>query len=376
MHEVKEFNDLADAEELRSDWQAMLPQTPGASFFYSLDWLRIYWRHFGGEQKLRLLSVCRSGRPAGILPLVVRSEPTRAGRVKVLTFPLHDWGSFYGPISADPAQTLRHGLAHVARTRRDWHMIDLRWISAEDWERQGVESAMRRAGFSALRRVWCSTALVELAGGWDAYWKSRTSHWRNNVRRHEKKLSARGNVEYVRYRPAGGGESDPRWDLYDACEWLARRSWQGSSRTGTTLSHESIRGYLRDAHAAAAHAGALDVNLLRVDGTPVAFAYNYVYRGYVFGLRVGFDPDYREGAGNVLYHRTFQDSAARGDHTYDLGPGSLSIKECWMTRTADVLRCTHFHPLAWRAQVLRLKARWQARSEVGGQWPGGVRVGG
>jgi CelD/BcsL family acetyltransferase involved in cellulose biosynthesis len=60
--DVREINDLDGLAEYRSAWSDLLDQTPGASFFQSLDWLEVYWRHFGAGQKLRVLGECRWGQ--------------------------------------------------------------------------------------------------------------------------------------------------------------------------------------------------------------------------------------------------------------------------------------------------------------------------
>ena len=168
----------------------------------------------------------------------------------------------------------------------------------------------------------------------------------------------------MRYRPLGRPHDDgsPRWDLYDACEEIARRSWQGAGTDGTTLSHDGVRGFLREAHEAAAAAGAVDLNLLLIDGVPTAFLYNYHYRGYVSGLRRGYDAQRsRDGAGNVLLAYALRDSFARGDTTYDLGVGSLGSKRHFQTRVVPILRLSHFPLLPVRAQLLRVKRWWQRR---------------
>ena len=97
MIHVEEINDIERLADDRLLWNALLPQTPGAGFFQSLDWLELYWRHFGGEQRLRTLVVRADRQPVGILPLVVRREQTRVGNVRTLTYPLHDWGTFLWP---------------------------------------------------------------------------------------------------------------------------------------------------------------------------------------------------------------------------------------------------------------------------------------
>jgi len=353
---VIEINDSRELSSYRLLWNALLPDTAGASFFQSLDWLEVYLEHYGQGQRLRLLIVYEDGRPSGILPLVVRAEQTRLGPVRVLTYPLHDWGTFYGPIGPNPASTLAAGLAHIRRSPRDWDLLDLRWVD-HDADRGRTPQALRAAGFAAHEAQWMTSAKIDLAGTWESYWASRTSHWRNNVRRSEKRIAELGEVSHLRYRPQGAaeGDGDPRWDLYEACQQVAGASWQAASTTGTTLTHREVRDFLRASHAVAARAGALDLNLLLVGGRPVAFNYAYHYRGYVFGLRMGYDAGVTsEGAGTVLQMHMIRDSFARGDHTYDLGAEYLSCKRFWPTHVVSSYRYTYFPPRV-RPQVLRLK---------------------
>lgn len=356
MTRVVETVALAGLDELRLLWQALVRQTAGASFFQTLDWLEVYWRHFGEGQRLRVLTVYAAGKPVGILPLVVRREWNRLGAMRVLTFPLHDWGTFYGPIGPNPTATLLAGLGHVARSRRDWDLVDLRWIHPQR-DAGRTPTALAAAGLPAVERPLATSAQVELAGTWDAYWATRTSRWRNNVRRNEKRLAAAGRVTHLRYRPLGTAhaDDDPRWELFDACLEIAAASWQAQRRDGTTLSHAQIRDFVRDAHLAAARAGALDLNLLLVDETPLAFNYAYHFQGQIDGLRTGFRPGAGEGAGSVLQARMIRDSFARGDRDYNLGADYLRCKRYWQTRHSVSLRYTHFPRGSPRAQLLRAR---------------------
>ena len=106
----------------------------------------------------------------------------------------------------------------------------------------------------------------------------------------------------------------------------------------------------------AAQTGTLDLNLLFVGGRPVAFNYAYHQSGYVFGLRTGFDRAAADdGAGSVLQARMIEDCFARGDHTYDLGPGYLACKRYWQTHTKYSYRYTHFPRHVPLAQLVRAK---------------------
>ncbi len=360
MIHVEEINELDQLAGRRLLWNALLPQTRGATFFHSLDWLEVYWRHFGAGQRLRVLEVSADGRPLGILPLVVQSESTGVGRVRTLTYPLHDWGTFYGPIGPNPTATLLAGLRHIRRTPRDWDMLDLRWVDGDGCDRGRTERTMELAGLHPCKQARDVAPRIEIAGTWQEYWSGRDKKWRHNIERCGRRLAEQGEVTFQRYRPegAGGGDGDPRWDLYDACVDIARRSWQSNAADGTTLSSAEVCQYLRDTHAAAARAGSVDVNLLLLGNRPVAYVYNYVYQGCIYGLRKGFDPEFSAfRPGLVLERMMVEDGFVRGDHDYDLGVGSLAIKQPWQTAVCTSYRFTHFPTAISRVQLLRLK-RW------------------
>ncbi len=360
MSHIVEINSIEQLSTYCLLWKRLLQQTPGASFFQSLDWLEVYWQHYGDRQKLRVLIVSSGDQPIGILPLAVITEKTRIGNLRVLTYPLNDWGTFHGPIGPHPAATLLAGMRHIRQTRRDFDMIDLRWIDTQRHDRDRTARAMQQVGLKATESEWAKAAIVDIDGSWDDYWMARKSHWRTNVRCNAKKLATDGEITYVRYRPLGSahGDDDPRWDLYEACLRVARNSWQANSTSDTTISHDEISEFLHDVHLAAVQSGSLDLNLLLIDGKPVAFAYNYHFQGNVSGLRSGFDSSIsRHGPGSVLLHKMIEDSFARGDDTLDLGPNYYDCKRHWATSQQSVGRLTHYPSTVAIAQAVRIK-RW------------------
>jgi CelD/BcsL family acetyltransferase involved in cellulose biosynthesis len=235
---------------------------------------------------------------------------------------------------------------------------------------------MQVAGFAVRERVWKTADAIELSGTWGEYLAARTSKFRNNLRRSEARAARHGEVVYQRYRPLGAAhnDGDPRWDLYDDCVALARRSWQGSSKHGTTLSHDSVREFVRDVHEAAARCGALDLNILRIDGRVAAYAYNYHYAGVLNGVRMGYDPEFaRISPGTLLLARCVRDSFARGDLRIDLGIGPAPYKGRWRTRMLASWRYTHYASASPRGQLLRLKHRWWPSPRESGQRPPSAR---
>jgi CelD/BcsL family acetyltransferase involved in cellulose biosynthesis len=358
MTTVRELNDPRSLDALAPRWQELLEATPGASFFQSLDWLQVYWKHFGAGKRLRVLVVSEDDQVQGILPLVVRRS-RRFEPFRVLTYPLDGWGNFFGPLGAEPWAVLAAGLRHVRETKRDWHFLELDWVD----ERAGEEtaSALATSRFPAVQCTRMTNAMVDLSGfeTWNDYAASQSSKWRGNLRQSEKKLASRGKVTYARYRGDVRG-ADPRWDLYATCETISRASWQHSSRQGTMLTKGSTRDFYRDSHETAADFGAVDINLLYVDGRPAAFTYGYHWQGCVIGLKTAFDPAVsQEGAGRVIQARQIADSLARGDRLYELGE-LVPWKQTWATELRVSNCYTHF-PLRLPAQLVRAKRALQER---------------
>jgi hypothetical protein len=322
-----------------------------------------------------VLVVYRGDDPQGIVPLSIVKERTRIGPVRVLTYPLHDWASFYSPLGSNPCAVLTAAMCHV-RHEQDWDLLDLRWVDVEGQDGGATSNAMRAAGFPSSERIWKQIATVDTRGSWDDYLATRTVKFRGNIRRLQRRIHRLGQVQHVRYRPLGSerGDVDPRWDLYETCADLSRRSWQGSSNTGTTLSSEAIRDFMRETHQLAVRRGAVDLNLLLIDKRPVAFCYNYHFQGRVYGVRNGYDRDASHaGAGTVLMALQIEDSFRRGDRLLDLGPEYLEIKRPWLTRLARSYRYTYYPPLVPKAQVLRLKHWFRERYGFARRSPNSVK---
>ena len=364
MLHVQQFSDIEQLDEIESVWSELLAETENADFFRTLDWLKVYWKHFGAGQSLKVLLVCDGDQPVGIVPLVVTLRKTKLGQFRVLGFPMDFWGSFYGAIGPNPAAIWEAALEHIMQEPRDWDYLDLRWFQLSTGESKIFEQAAAEFGHSIEQQADDEIAIADLSAGWDAYWASRSGNCRSNCRRNNKKVEAVGEVQYVRYRPAGEahGESDPRWDLFAAVEEIAQRSWQARSTDGTTMTHEEICSFLKDMHVAAVRCGCLDLNLLYIDGKPVAFNYNYHYRGYVSSLRLGFDPQFaKAGVGTVLTHKMLEDSCARGDHTIDFLPGSHGVKRPWQTQLEASTRFEYLPRTSSRNNLLRA-GRWVSRN--------------
>jgi CelD/BcsL family acetyltransferase involved in cellulose biosynthesis len=377
MIEVVEVNDLETLAHYRLVWNSLFAATPNASFFLTFDWFDTYWRHFGGGQRMRVLIVFGSGEPIGIVPLCVRREAYRVGSVRVLTYPLDNWSTWYGPIGANPATTMLAATQHLRCTPRDWDMLELRWVPDEGVQGGRPARALRVANMFSGLQEYQVTSLVGLPTTFDEYLATKSNSLRRQQRSLARKYFETGRAEYIRHRPAPAAEGDgaPAWDLYAACESVAQSSWQSRVVHGNTITHERVREYFRAAHVAASRLGMADVNVLNIDGQPAAFLYGYHCHGDVSTIRTGFDALVGDGVGSALLLKTIADSCERGDRQIDFGPGEGEHKRRLRTRVESTYRLTYTPMDSWRSQAVRLsrwaRGRWSQRT-VGEREPAAV----
>jgi CelD/BcsL family acetyltransferase involved in cellulose biosynthesis len=358
-----ELNCLSDLAPLRGVWDDLLKQTTNHSFFQTLEWLEASWDNYQHPQRLRVIVVCRDSRPIGIVPWCVRQEMRRVGAVRVLTYPLDDWGTFYGPLGAEPRTAIRAAFKHLAETARDWDLIDLRWVDEAADEFLTIGESMRESSYSFRVRPRMEVRLFRPTDGWDAYCRSRSRNWRRKMQYDINVLERAGEVRLLRYRPAAGqGSPAEHARIYEMCERIAATTWQADDPSQSTLCSPRVRETFLRIHHAAAELGMLDANILLVGDEPVAFNYNYVTEGRVYGLRCGYDPTRGlEGCGRVLLYKMLEDSFERGDVEYNFGPGRQAYKERFATEMRHAYTFCHYARYSLRSQLLHLKDEVESR---------------
>lgn len=374
MLQVVEIDAIEHLENLRLRWTSLLYDTPGASFFHTLDWLQVYWRHFRRDQRLRVLVVYRSGTVLGILPLVVRKETTSAGLVDVLAYPTLSRSQFLGPIGPNPTATLMASFRHLSSGSRNWDILSLGEIGEHD--RGRTANALELAGFVPLETVRSKVAKVSL--GTSSY-DHETERPRKFAERQNENEASRqrcltferirsdclgrprgptysppGCLTFERIRPLGDADGDGGiWEEHWQGQWHPNRSlgdadgdgsiweehWHGQwhpnrplgdadgdgrrvdeivaaccALTPGSLASEQPAALLCHVAAVASRLGMLDLNLLRLDGRLIAFSFNVHFDGILQQIRAGEAAaafDFEPAS--VLSLRMVQDSIRRRD---------------------------------------------------------------
>jgi len=352
MLQVVEINAIEHLEAIRLRWTALLYETPGASFFHTLDWLKVYWQHFRDSHRLRVQLVHRGGTVIGILPLIVRAEATALGPVDVLTYPTIHSGQFYGPIGPNPTATLMASFRHLADKPRDWNLLSLAGIGEHDHGR--TANALEVAGF--CRREDLHSPVSKVC--FDASWPDYLSELGTGVveRRHalDRESEIAGDITFERIRPLGSTYGDDQLleGLVEDCFALDLHSSLGeSSRTPSAAC-------FRDLVTTASRLGMLDLNLLRLDGRPIAFSLNVHFDAAIQQICVGEAAASRKfHPASVLTLRMLQDSFSRKDRYIYLAASTDGFANPWATEHLPVARYQHREAMPLHVHLTRF-GKW------------------
>ena len=167
---------------------------------------------------------------------------------------------------------------------------------------------------------WIPSPVIDLreVSSWDDYLLTRSSNFRQDIRRKERKLRQEHDVSFRL-----SAEGDRLGEDIETFFALHAERWASES----SLNDEAKIAFHRDFAAVAFENGWLRLWFLEIDGEPAAAWYGYRFEGietyYQAGRRLGHDDT---SLGVILLAHTIREALADGVEEYRLGPGGSSYK--------------------------------------------------
>lgn len=323
-----ELEPFAALDTVQDVWPALAERS--GNMFASWEWVSTWWHHFGGERAL-LGALARrgDGEPVAILPLY---EFTRRP-LRILRFLGHGPGDWLGPIHAPEDSEVASAALEsmLAITRSDLLLAErLR----ADLEGIKAGTVLRREGFPML---------PFRGRTWDQVLEGRSSNFRQQVRRRERRLARSHTLEYRLCTEPQRLDAD-----LDLLFRLHGARWSTGDSSAFAGAREAFH---RDFARLALERGWLRLWIMELDGVAVAAWYGFRYAGVEWYYQAGRDPARdADSVGFVLLCHTIraacEDGAAgywflRGGEAYkdrfaEEDPGLLttSLARGWRGRAA------------------------------------------
>jgi CelD/BcsL family acetyltransferase involved in cellulose biosynthesis len=284
------------------DWQRL--GVAAGNPFTTWEWASTWWRHFGEDRPQRILG-CRDedGALVGVLPLYLSARRP----LRTLRFVGNGPADQLGPVCAP-----EHREAVAAAFRRalsesgGWDVcVAERMAAADGWS--GL------LGGVVTRSEPTPTIALETTD-WDEYLGTRSAHFRQQVRRLERRLGRDYELEFRLAEDPGRLEQDMDtfFDLHEA-RWAA---------TGSTVFSGELRQFHQELAALALAGGWLRLCFAELDGVPRAATYGFRLGNADWFYQTGRDPQFdKSRVGQVLLNHTVREavSAGMGEFKFLLG---------------------------------------------------------
>ena len=352
------LRDWRQVAALAQQWDALVERSPSPSVFMTWDYISIWWRTCRDDQKLCIL-VARdnAGQICGIAPLMIGSGDTFARRaVRQLSL----IGTAGNPTSqlmdlivrADHQREVSQAFARylLHDLSDEWDILHMPYI-----EQTSVLMTEVLPFFSEIGCTWFISAydpapFIRLEGGWEDYLASRSSKWRQNLRRTRGRLEKEHNVEILQ-----AGRDIGLEEALDAFVWLHEQRW---GKISLALASPSSRNLLRQLAPIFAAKGRLILILIRVDGTWAAGGLDFIFCDKVFGYQSGWHTEFAGfSIGTIILAEEIMWCSENRLKVFDFMGGGESYKTRWNTHSRELVSIDVVNPASLRGSLFtRLRA--------------------
>jgi CelD/BcsL family acetyltransferase involved in cellulose biosynthesis len=223
----------------------------------------------------------------------------------------------------------------VGLKRLPWPLLWFDEVPLEAHRWQAFRAALERANMMCATSPQHQVAKVAIGHDWTKYEASRDGDHRRSRRRYARKLSEAGTPSFSLESQTDPAELNA---LVQQTFEIEDRSWKGAAGTSVIRS-DHLPAFQRQAQMLRA-ADALEIATLKLDDTPIAFAYCMRAKSVRFIAKLGYDENYRQfGPGQQLVMHLIEAAHADPDCDWlDFWGPLAPWNDRWATTTYEVGR--------------------------------------
>lgn len=346
---------LADLGDL---WHGLVDGMADRGLVHSYEWYRSFLETLEPHPEAALfIGVWLAGSLVAIFPLRPVRPLGAFGR-RGLEVPTNPHVPYTDFVVSDPAW-LRGAMPAVLRRlaaepELSWDYLALRRTPRGS----GAEQCLRDLPGFTVRSTRAGLADVLSVRSQDALFGSLTSHFRNNLRRAQKRAEALGGVSFHTARDRQECEA-----LFQEFLAVEASGWKGEEGTRSAIVLDSaLRSFYTTLMRRFSEDGQCRIDVVRHDSRPIAAAFQLVIDQTIYGLKIGFDESHAQIApGNLLHWHIFR-SACDDPRltTYDMTSDAAWHAQ-WKPSAVELVDIVVIHP-GLRGTIADLEERTRERA--------------
>jgi len=294
------------------------------SLFVLPSWLETWWKEFGSEFDLLLLSLYQGNQVIGIAPLKIKGETASI----IGSSDVSDYVDF---ITLSGKEQRFYSCLFEYLLNKGIRCIDIKHVHPESSiYRFFVDEAKNHQLEVHCKQDDVSLEL-DLPDCWDDYLAFLSGKQRHEVRRKIRRLQETGSVNYRAFT-----DSDEVIDLIDTFFWMFSESREDKKRFLTT----SREAFFRSMANRMSEEGLLELGILELNDKPVSIILTFDYQNKIFLYNSGYDPKYRDlSVGLLSKILGIKDSIEKNKTTFDFLKGNETYKYRLGARETPLYHC-------------------------------------
>ena len=298
-------------ESIREEWEAILPSCATNTIFVTPGWQEVWWRNFGEDSQLSILTVRSTDELLGIAPLMVKDG--------VVSFvgdkDLFDYFDFLVPQGTEAAfyEALCDYLLKL-----DWHTLELSSLPQESPTLRYLPTVADIQGVSVEVTREEMTPVASLPTSWDQYLARLTKKNRHELRRKLRRLERADNARQY--------SVDDLDDVTAGMSDFFRLLRASSDEKDEFLTPDREQFFL-DVALELAPKDRFKLYFLEVSGVRVASCICFDYGDSYLLYNSGYDPNYSDLSVGLLNKALcIRDAIEEGRHSFNFLKGTERYK--------------------------------------------------
>ena len=175
---------VEDFESIEDEWERILPLCQANTIFVTPLWQQLWWRHFGRDSRLQILSLAEDGERLGIAPLILGDDGDLSFLGDTDLFDYHDFLVIEGKEAAF------YDALWSRLVEMDWHTLDLRSLRQGSPTLERLPALAGRHGLEVEIVEEDKAPIAWLPSTWEEYVAGLKKKDRHELRRKLRRLEA------------------------------------------------------------------------------------------------------------------------------------------------------------------------------------------
>ncbi|MBU1006216.1 MAG: GNAT family N-acetyltransferase [Candidatus Omnitrophica bacterium] len=330
MLRIKEISSYEQFKDMKKAWGDLISRSQVDNIYLTYDWINAHISHCCDSDRLMILTVLDGDTLTGIAPLIVRKNSFMGITVRSVCFigtRESDRMDFILSADTDKEESLLSIMDYLMGIEKDWDLLDFQEITRSSGTIEMIKKVAKLRKLKFVLYPENRSFFIKFNCNMDYFLNKISKKLDKKMKKLNKTVKT--GLKFEHYP-----RNEVKESLYSDIRFIAERSWKAQRDKSIFLKKET-KSFHKELFLDFARSGYMDISILRMDDTPIAYRYNFLYNGRLYGYSMDFDIKYAYiSPGTMLTLWSIEKLASIGIKEIDFGRG----EEEWKMRLTQDFR--------------------------------------